>query len=290
MHNKDMKTKQAKNEHVKKKNKAIYNIALLLLFVIFCTSAIYLFKYFYSSYKSERAFNDLKDYVDADIIIASYSDAPTETIQNDVAGTAEEFIDIDGRYVLKKLANLYIENKDFVGWITIEGTNIDYPVMQSLYDEEYYIDKDFYRNPNSSGTLFADTSSDISKPSDVVIIYGHNMKAGTMFQNLLKYEDESFYKDHKYINFDTIYGSGRYEVIAAFRDEIYDKDYTGIKYYDFFDAQSEAEYMAYVSYCRSKTPYKIDITAEYGDKLLCLSTCAYHSDNGRYVILAKRCK
>lgn len=285
-----MKTKQVKNEHSKKKNKAIYNIALLLLFVVFFTCAIYLFNYFYSSYKSERAFNDLKDYVDADIIIASYSDAPTETIQNDETGMSEDFIDIDGRYILKKFANLYIENRDFIGWITIEDTSIDYPVMQSLYDEEYYIDKDFYGNPNSSGTLFADTSSDISKPSDVVLIYGHNMKAGTMFQNLLKYEDESFYKEHKYINFDTIYGSGRYEVIAAFRDEIYDEGYTGIKYYDFFEAQGEAEYKAYVSYCKSKTPYKIDSTAEYGDKLLCLSTCAYHSDNGRYVILAKRCK
>jgi sortase B len=109
-----------------------------------------------------------------------------------------------------------------------------------------------------------------------------------MFHGLLDFEDEDFYEEHKYIDFDTIYGSGTYVVIAAFRDQIYDEDYTGIKYYDFFDAKDAEEFDGFVSYCKSRTSYNITETAEYGDKLICLSTCAYHSENGRFVVLAKK--
>ncbi len=114
------------------------------------------------------------------------------------------------------------------------------------------------------------------------------MKTGKMFHDLLKYENEAFYKNHKYIQFDTIYGNGTYEVIAAFRTHIPAEGEDGFRYYQFFDAEDETAFNQYVSSCKALTGYTIDIDASYGDTLLTLSTCAYHTDNGRFVVVAKK--
>lgn len=266
----------------------IYNICIVILFLIFAGCAIYLIKYFYESKKSEDRFDDLKTLIDTDVVDDEGQKEIVYIGTDTGSDKKEEFVSIDGKLVLKKLANLYSKNNDFMGWITIPGADIDYPVMQTIDDEEYYIYRDFDKEYSSSGTLFIDSCSDVGRPSDVILIYGHNMKAGTMFHNLTKYDDEEFYKEHKLIQFDTIYGSGTYEIIAAFKDKIYPEDYTGIKYYDFFDASSEEEFDAYIAYCKSKTPYDTDASAEYGDKLICLSTCAYHINDGRFAVVAKK--
>lgn len=160
--------------------------------------------------------------------------------------------------------------------------------MQTMEDEEYYIHRDFYGDYSAAGTLFADTESNIEKPSDNILIYGHNMKTGKMFHDLLKYENEDFYKSHRYIQFDTIYGNASYEVIAAFRTEILDEESEGFKYYRFFDAEDEADFHRFVSGCKGLTSYTIDTDASYGDSLITLSTCAYHTENGRFVVVAKK--
>ena len=170
----------------------------------------------------------------------------------------------------------------------IENTKIDYPVMQTPEEEEYYIHRDFYGEYSSAGTLFVDLESNVQKPSDNILIYGHNMKTGKMFHDLLKYENESFYKNHKYIQFDTIYGNGTYEVIAAFRTHILTEKEDGFRYYQFFNAEDKSAFNQYVSGCKALTGYTIDTDASYGDSLLTLSTCAYHTDNGRFVVVAKK--
>lgn len=109
-----------------------------------------------------------------------------------------------------------------------------------------------------------------------------------MFHDLLKYENESFYKNHKYIQFDTIYGNGTYEVIAAFRTHILTEKEDGFRYYQFFNAEDKSAFNQYVSGCKALTGYTIDTDASYGDSLLTLSTCAYHTDNGRFVVVAKK--
>ena len=160
--------------------------------------------------------------------------------------------------------------------------------MQTPYDEEYYLHRDFDKEYNSNGTLFADTDADIFKPSDNIILYGHNMKNGRMFHEILSYSGEEFYKEHKYVQFDTIYDDGRYEVIAAFTTKIYDENYTGFRYHIFFDAGSEEDFNYFVESCKKLTPYDIPTTAVYGDKLITLSTCATSDDDGRFVVVAKK--
>ena len=123
-----------------------------------------------------------------------------------------------------------------------------------------------------------------------MIIYGHHMADSSMFHDLDRYEDESYYQEHKYIKFDTLTRTGTYEVIAAYRTEVHsDKEnYKGFEYWKFINAGKEKDFNEYVSNCKARTPYKIDVTASYGDHLISLSTCAYHTTNGRFVVVAKQ--
>ncbi len=279
------------NKKKAKRNRIIYNCLLVLFIAIFIGCAIYLISYFMESKKSEDTVDDLKDLVieeDEDVVFDSMYEEVVVATETD-AGEVQEvkYINFDGTLVQKKFARLYKQNNDFIGWIKIEDTDIDYPVMQSMYEEEYYIYRDFEKQSSSAGTLFIDTSSDVIM-SDNILIYGHNMHTGKMFHDLLEYESEDFYEKHKTFTFDTIHGDATYEVIAAFRTKIYEVDYTGFKYYQFFDASSEKEFMNYVKNCVSMTPYTIINDVKYGDKLITLSTCAYHTTNGRFVVVAKK--
>ncbi len=286
----DMAGKQINNEKGKqtnskrKKNSALYWILLVLLFTVFAGCLIYLVKYFWESKKSEDKVDELRELVIIDETdgmhqpsIGTASDAPKDT-----------FEEVDGKMILSKFVNLYKRNNDFMGWLTIEGTVIDYPVMQSMYDEEYYLRRDFDKEYSYAGTLFIDTSCNVEKPSDNIVIYGHHMNTGKMFHELEEYDEEDYYEKHKFITFDTIYGSGKYEVIAAYRTQIYDEDYTGFKYYEFFDARDSVEFENYISNSKSLTPYNIEASAKYGDSLITLSTCAYHTENGRFVVVARK--
>ncbi len=286
----DIKKKNNKKKNAKR-NRIIYNCLLVLFIAIFIGCAIYLISYFMESKKSEDTVDGLKDMVikeEDDVVFDSKYEEVVVATETD-AGQVEEikYINFDGTLVQKKFARLYMQNNDFIGWIKIEDTDIDYPVMQSMYEEEYYIYRDFDKQSSSAGTLFIDTSSDVVM-SDNLLIYGHNMHTGKMFHDLLEYESEEFYKNHKTFTFDTIHGDGTYEVIAAFRTKIYEVDYEGFKYYQFFDASSEEEFMNYVKNCVSMTPYTIVNDVKYGDKLITLSTCAYHTTNGRFVVVAKK--
>jgi len=278
------KIRRTKKTAKNKKKRIIYNIAIIILLIVFVTSGILLAKYFLDSKKSEDRVDELKELIVEEDTSIDISEEDIITPQK----KDPEYVDVNGVVVQSKFEAIYRVNNDFIGWITIDDTDIDYPVVQSMYDEEYYIHKDFDKKYSQAGTLFIDTSSNVAAPSDSILIYGHNMKTGKMFHDLLEYESEEFYNEHKYITFNTIYGDGVYEVIAAFRTKIYPTDYTGFKYYKFFDAESEEEFNNYVERCQEFTPYEIDSTATYGDKLLTLSTCAYHTDNGRYVVVAKK--
>jgi len=141
-------------------------------------------------------------------------------------------------------AELWEENNDIVGWITVDGTNIDYPVMQTKDDPEYYLRRDFEREYSVSGTPFMDADSDMETPSSNWLIYGHNIKSGIMFHDLLKYKDEDFYNEHSTFTFVTIKDGGEseentYEVIAAAYSEIYPTDSTEFKYYKYASITSE---------------------------------------------------
>jgi sortase B len=104
-----------------------------------------------------------------------------------------------------------------VGWIAIDGTGINYPVMQTLDNPEFYLKHNFEKEPSNYGVPFVDAKCDVLYPGDNTLVYGHHMKNGTMFSPLENYKSKTFWQEHRYIRFDTLAGFGTYEIIAAFK-------------------------------------------------------------------------
>lgn len=178
---------------------------------------------------------------------------------------------------------LYQKNSDFIGWISIVGTEIDYPVMQTPEDHVYYLKHSFERKWSDYGVPFVDGNCIIGR-SNNLIIYGHHMRNGSMFSDLVKYADQSFCQEHPVIRFDTLNGYGSYEVIAAFRYNTYHEDFLYNKCYD----MDEETFGCFVSECMSRSLYDSGNTAVYGDQLITLSTCDYTYENGRFVVVARK--
>ena len=202
--------------------------------------------------------------------------------------------------ILKEYRDLQQKNKDLAGWLSIENTHVDYPVMQTLQDEEYYLRRDFYGNDNEEGCLIMDTDSVIgtgtseshyqngTKPGTNLIIHGHNMKNGSMFGELELYADQVYGLQHANISFDSLYEHRKYEIISVFYAQVLEKDSTEFKYYDFFEAENQEEFDHYYQNIMELSLYETGVEAEYGDEFLTLSTCSYQEENGRFVVIAKR--
>lgn len=190
--------------------------------------------------------------------------------------------------MLERFEKLYEENNDLVAWISIEGMVIDYPVVQ-CEDDEYYLHHDFYGNEDRYGCLYVRNRADVDDGVNF-IIYGHNMRDGSMFGDLDLYQDESFYPDHSLISFDTLYEERTYEIISVFRSQIYRSDDDVFKYYQFYEADTEEEFNYFYENIKELSLYDTGVTAEFGDAFLILSTCAYHVEDGRLAVVAKRCR
>lgn len=189
--------------------------------------------------------------------------------------------------VLDEYKTLYNKNRSLIGWLKIDDTNIDYPVMQSP-DPDYYLTHNFNQEHDNNGSIFLDPDCDIVHRNTNLILYGHHMRSGKMFGSLDSYSSEAFYEEHKYITFDTIYEKGTYEVMYVFRSRIYNEDEIVFKYYQFIDVDSEQEFYSNMNEMAEMSLYDTGVTAVYGDKLLTLSTCDYREENGRFVVVAKR--
>ena len=191
------------------------------------------------------------------------------------------------REVLDEYKNLLNKNKKLIGWIKIDDTNIDYPVMQTS-DNEYYLDHNLNQEYDKNGSIFMDKDCDVLKPSTNLIIYGHHMKNGQMFGDLDLYSSEEYFKEHRYIQFDTIYEKGIWEVMYVFRSRVYSEEEIVFKYYQFIDALSEQEFNSNMQEMAAMSLYDTGVTAQYGDRLLTLSTCDYQETDGRFVVVAKK--
>lgn len=191
--------------------------------------------------------------------------------------------------ILDEYKTLYSLNKKLIGWVKIDDTYIDYPVLQTS-NNEYYLKHNFDQEEDKNGSIFLDKDCSILPRSTNLIVYGHHMRSGRMFGQLTKYSSEEFYKDHKYIQFDTIYEKGTYEIMYVFRSRIYEESEIVFKYYQFIDAASEIEFDSYMREMADMSLYDTGVTAKYGDELLTLSTCDYYTDYGRFVVVAKKVK
>lgn len=183
------------------------------------------------------------------------------------------------------LANMY---PNVVGWVSVQGTQIDYPVMQDKEDEDFYLKHNFEGKSDSKGALFIDAGASILPLDQNLIVFGHNMRDGSMFGSLNYFRDYEFYEKYHTIEFDTLYEKGTYEVIAVVKTAVKQEDEAGFRYYWFRNYNSYGEFEALQEFVKKNQIYDTGQQLEYGNSFLMLSTCEYSVDNGRLVVIARR--
>ncbi len=231
--------------------KIIRRIIFIIALLVFIGSAGYLGLHYFEGQQTENAFRQLT---------------------------------VDGGH---DLAALHEQNPDIVGWIKIDDTRVDYPVMWTPDNPEFYLRRNFQKEDSVAGTPFLDAASTMPGSSNW-LIYGHNMKNGTMFHDTLKYEDKAFYDGHKTIHFDTLEGEGLYEIVAVCYTQIYEENAQVFKYYQYASIVDEASFDAYVQGVKALSIYDTGVTPVWGDQLITLSTCEYSVEDGRFIIVARK--
>ncbi len=209
-----------------------------------------------------------------------------ENIPNIEIDTSEE-IDVN-KEVFKTVIDLQKTNEDVKGWIKINDTKINYPLLQGI-DNDYYLNRNYQKEYSSYGSIFIDKDSNLDDVNSNVIIYGHSMNDQEMFQNLLNYSNKEYYDSHKIIEIYTNNEARKYEIVTVFKSRVFYQDEQNVfRYYYCHDLSSEEKYNDYVNNCKNLELYDTGIDAHFGEQLITLITCEYSEDNGRMVVVAKR--
>lgn len=249
--------------------KRIFVLVIMVLSLILAFSGYKIYSYKQDSIKQQEINNKLINRVENNAIKEEKSEQPTY---------------ING--ILEQYHDLYQENNDLVGWIKIEDTMLNYPIMQNEYDSEYYLRRDFNKDYSIYGTPFLQSGCNIGEnESKNLIIYGHNMDDGAGFHTMEYYKDESYYKEHPIIKLDTLSEEREYEIVAVFKTTVYSDK--GFKYYKYDDFSSEEHFNEYKQEVKKLALYDTGVDFSYEDNLITLSTCEYSNKNGRLVIVAK---
>ena len=271
--NKEKYFKDKEKVHEGRKQKANGKlIAIIILSVILIASIAYLIYYVYTQWQNKKMMEDL-----ANFVVTSN----TEVSQN----TSEE--EQRKQTLLANLQELKQQNSDLVGWLTINGTEVNYPVVQTD-NNDYYVNHNFEKQSNELGSIFLDKDCSIEKPTANFLIYGHRSNGGQMFETLTKYKEEDFYKEHPTFEFATLEEVSKYQIIAVFQSQVYLKSQDVFKYYFFKDAENEEEFNNYIENVKKLSLYNIAETAQYGDQLIIYTNSNYKVEDGKFAIVAKK--
>ena len=244
--------------------KKIIKISVVILLIgIMLISSYFIYKNMQEDKKQEEIFEELEN-----IVTTNETNEKKEQQEDNV-----------------NLNKLYKINNDIVGWLKIENTNINYPVMQTKDRPDYYLRKNFYKEYSVFGTPYIDENCDIENGNNL-IIYGHHINGNKMFGELENYKNEEYYNKHKFIKFYTLNEKAEYEIISVFKTTVYNDK--GFKYYQYYNLEDEREFETFINKCKELSLYDTQKIAKYGDKLLTLSTCDYSQNNGRLVVVARK--
>ena len=226
------------------------------------------------THQAEAALADLQQQVQT-----QPAPAPTESPEEAPAEAEPE----TGETPLIFPAALQAQNGDLAAWLRVSGTGIDLPVMLTPDDPEHYLRRGVSGQYSLSGTPFFDARCTDPMAVDCLIIYGHNMKNGTMFSNLLQYETAGFYQAHPTLTLALPGETWTYSIFAALHLDT--DDAADLALYDSAGALDETQFAALVHQLQSRALYATGIQPQYGQKLLLLSTCSKHTTNGRMVVV-----
>ena len=265
---------------------------ILILASVFLFCGVFLGKYY------SKAQDTTNDY---DQLASIYNQA-TEDVTDPTRPSFDptDPVETQPPEMLPNMKEVYALNNDLVGWISLPRLNIDYPVMQTPHSRDYYLYRDFFKNDNNTGCLYVRENCDVFKPSDNVVIYGHAMKTGDMFGRLFNFRNYSFWEKNQYFTFDTLYERHTYQIFSVFitSGTQYDNsgNHVGYPYHRLNDFPSAAAFDQFIADIKGAAftgtdPYvgrclfETGITPQFGDKLVCLSTCEYTLNDGRLVIM-----
>ena len=267
--------------------KVLFLVTVVLLLAAFGVSAFMVGSYLLEGKAEEKRNEELAQLVeDGRNNATEAAPVPEQTTPVDGA-TEPAATEPKEKHILEVYEPHYAQNSDMVGWLEIPQTKVKYPVMQTPEDPNYYLKHNFDKRESARGAIYAWGSADINKPSDNITLFGHNMADGSMFATLGNYNNEYFWKSHSLIFFDTLYEYHQYKVFAVFKTSA-TLGGDGFSYHQFVDAENEEEFNEFIATCKKLSFYDTGITPVYGDKILCLSTCEYTLENGRFVVCAYR--
>ena len=277
-------------------NSKIIRVINLFLVLICIASLVYIICYTCSLKQEEKYFGHLAEEIEQveDVVV---NEEVKEKNEDELKNPKFEEIIVKNETteevrntVLSKYENLYQQNSDMIGWIKIEDTKINYPVMQTeINNPNFYINKDFNKKASVSGTPFIDSRCTLE--SENIIIYSHNMKNGTMFGGLTKYKEKEYYRNHRIIIFDTLYEERKYEIVAVVLSKVYYNEKSTeetFEFYNHIELDSKEQFDGYMSELKEQSLYETGVSAEYSDNLITLVTCNYHTEDGRLLVVAKQ--
>ena len=263
--------------------KVLSTLIVVALVAVFAISAFMVGKYFVNSKQSGNKYDELAEMVSKPQTKPAETTSAPETEDEEEGDPKPRPQHHD---ILPEYRDVYLRNGDMVGWIRIEGTKVNYPVMQTKERPNYYLKRDFDGNASDWGSIYVREECDVNTPSDNVTIYGHNMIDCSMFGDLKNYSSKQFWEEHKEIFFDTLSEYHVYEIFSVFKTSANEGE--GFAYHQMENAANEKEFNDFVAECKRLSFYDTGITPKYGEKLICLSTCEYTLDNGRFVVAARR--
>lgn len=263
-----------------KPSEVIRKIILIVASIVFIVTAIYLINYLIIQPTLHKNMVE-----EINEISKTEETRPTVTPEED-----------DGPTISRNWDNLKGINKEIVAYLEIPGTEIEYPVLSHDGDDinnQYYLYRDVYKNYSGYGSLFIDYRSKGNVDAKNVIVHGHHMRDGSMFENLMRYGtysgDLDFYKEHPIIYFDTPEGDADWKIISVYKTNTLDAHGD---YFDYLTGSfnSDAEFMNYVYLIRERSLIDCPVDVNEDDQLLSLSTCSYEYSEFRTVVVARKCR
>lgn len=261
--------------------KGMYIAVIALLVAAFGFSAYYLGNYFWEGKKSQDRYNELSNLVSNPGEASGGTTSTTPT----TPGAPSAGNTMPAEAIMPDYKELHEMNSDVVGWLQIDGTVVDYPVMQTSVDNrDFYLYRDFDKKDSRRGSLYVREECDVFTPGDNITIYGHNMKDGSMFACLLDYEDKAVWEKNSLITFNTLDAYHVYKIFAVFKTTAAIGE--GFEFHKMEKAANADDFNKFIATCKNLSFYDTGIIPSYGDKVICLCTCEYTLEDGRFIVAA----
>ncbi|NLN70911.1 MAG: class B sortase [Chloroflexi bacterium] len=281
------RTNRIEKTAASKKSKIFFSTLFIGFTVLFLVSALVLALYYLQSKKEQSAFDQLVFTIEGKHLQGESRNFDLEALLSfDESKSTHSGLEIIDQSILSHYQTLHMMNSDFIGWVKVENSKINYPVMYTPDDPEYYLRRAFDKTAAISGTPFIDVNCNLL--SDVTIIYGHNMNNDSMFGTLDYYKDVRFWQENPTFSFDTLDKRQQFEVFAVLESRVQAEKESNFRYYEQCGVLTAPAHAELMSWLIDHSLYDTGVVPRYGNHIVILSTCSYHTADGRFLVAAQK--